>query len=271
MNSYWPEQFVNNHYLLLLPDELIKLILFNLNYKEIVLFTLTCKRVYSIDLKPLLEKIKYKGFPRKEKKCIIYNLSNIPDENKILHHLFNNNAIYGDLIVFDCQYVGNVFLNKCQIRIFDGSKLIKLLCNTNHFAPLLPFDFKVIENNVPIDYWNDNTLPIHILNTHVVWFNNKLVSDQFKIEYGLLKDSSLYGLWTYFNYKGQRYRIIYDYPMHEDENIHVDNINYNILNYDHLYDMINGFNNKLSNDYCRFLISSDGDCYKNDGFTLFYY
>lgn len=145
-----------------LPDEILETILFNLYCKDIIQFKISNKKYNSLNLD--LDKIKYKGFPRAEGKSKLYNLNDkqidISDENNMLNYLFDNNIIYGDMIIYNCKYIGKILMRSCEIRIFDGIKLQKLnsstvsFYKTSYHPARLPVNFRVIENNVPINYWN---------------------------------------------------------------------------------------------------------------------
>jgi len=77
----------------------------------------------------------------------------------MLKFKYRNDFIRGDLIYFD---------NKACL-IFDGHKLMEI---KSKFGIYLPNKFRVIENNIPLDYW------IYFPCTDIIWFDQSKVQEQ---------------------------------------------------------------------------------------------
>lgn len=90
--------------------------------------------------------------------------------------------IRGDIINFDSREV-----------IFDGHKLLNL-------SSILPQKFRVIENNVPINYWDRYSTT----EGKVIWFDQTTVKDQVikDVRYDWIEGAS-----TYFEYNDKIYTI----------------------------------------------------------------
>ena len=118
----------------------------------------------------------------------------------------------GDLIIFDDE---SSYRNR-NIRIFNGEYIIELEPDKAGYRKL-PSQFRVIEGNVPITYWDDidseDPTEEGISQYTVVWFNHVPVRDQCleNMWYGRIEDGE-YAVFTTFTYKDQgEYRIIFDY------------------------------------------------------------
>ncbi len=116
--------------------------------------------------------------------------------------------VKGDLILFDSvpRYRND------GVAIFDGRRIINIFDQIDEYGSLPP-QFRVIEDNVPINYWthfDDNTRGI--THNYIVWFNHALVRDQClaNLQYGPADDGSDC-VFTRFQYNHRNYRIIFDY------------------------------------------------------------
>lgn len=161
-----------------LPYELWEGILMDLNYNKIEIL---CSKYLQIDdyckNNDIIEKIKYKNYPRFSGHCGAHDVSSfsnlIPELNEIdinklditeqddlfqlneildktLKLLYEKNTelIYGDLVCFNGL---NDFYNK-GIFIFNGCKIIPLDDIAEYKA--LPKEFIILNNDVPINYWS---------------------------------------------------------------------------------------------------------------------
>lgn len=113
--------------------------------------------------------------------------------------------VKGDLIVFE-EAAG---YRNSGVTIFDGNKIIPLDYTIDDYGSL-PSIFHVIENDVPITYWQDTATEHGIVHNNIVWFNHKLVLNQCgtNITYGPLPDK--YAIYTWFQYNSQIYYIVLD-------------------------------------------------------------
>ncbi len=100
-----------------------------------------------------------------------------------------SNLVTGDLI-----YLSDLD----QFLIFDGNQIIPLVNGC------VPQQFRVIEGNVPTNYWSSSPRDF-------VWFDHTFVYNQCleNIQYGLVNDR--YSIFTTFVYQNKTYKIIYDY------------------------------------------------------------
>lgn len=251
-------------------EEILEIIFTNLNCKSLILISRTCKR---FNIECILNKRKNDGFPRKEGKCILHqiedetliNIMTHPNINSIIsNYIYDTNmdVIRGDFVIISkschTQYVR--FDNNYKISIFNGLKLIDLENDGEQIKnKLLPREFCVIENNVPITYWvNDQLRMWCIFDIYSIWFNHSSVKDQCltNIKYDmLLVNQTIYHLYTYFKYNNNHYYIICDY-LHYDGNELGKNINsYNlkIENDDNKLYIINEFRKKLNSNNVNFV------------------
>ena len=183
----------------------------------------------------------------------------------------NMDVIRGDFIIItkSChmQYIS--FDNNYKISIFDGLKLIDLENNGKITKnTLLPREFYVIENNVPVNYWFNDQLRrwSTIFDVYSVWFNHSSVKDQCltNIKYDMLfDDQTIYHVYTYFKYNNNYYYIICDYLNYDNSkfgtNINLDNLK--IENDDTKLYIINKFRETLNSDNINF---SSNNLFKNN-------
>jgi hypothetical protein len=245
----------------LLP-ELLDIIFSNLNCKSLIIVSRTCKK---FNVKHIIEKKKYDGFPRKEGKCklhqitdkLLIDLIKDPNINSITtNYVYDNkmDIIRGDIVIITkpCN-VNYVRLdNDYKVSIFDGLKLI----DTNN--KLLPSEFQVIKNNVPINYWYNNQMRTWcVFNVYSIWFDHSSVKNEClnNIKYGLQFDNpNNYSLYTYFNYNNKIYYILCDYLESDtqdlSENINYDN--YEIINEETKFIFTCEFYKKLNSDHVEF-------------------
>jgi hypothetical protein len=198
----------------MIPSEIWKYILLNLNHKNICLFSKTCKYFRNLCRKEnIFEERKWLGFPRKEEHCKVHDMREFAGHNEyvsddislydllltakyngygfdriqnlILDELYGTNTdlVRGDLIILHDDGCTNMGL-----YLFDGIKIIELQYNS---VSSLPKDFTVINNNIPIDYWrhitkwkkNNNFIDYIIVNRgirgrHKIWFDHICVQKQ---------------------------------------------------------------------------------------------
>jgi hypothetical protein len=252
-----------------LPKEILETIFFNLNCKSLILVNRTCK---NFNIENILNKKKHDGFPRKEGKCILHqiqdqsllNMMTNPNINSIMsNYIYDTNMDVGrgDFVIISkpCHTQYERSDNDYKLRIFDGLKLIDLENDGRQRENiLLPRQFNVIENNVPIKYWvNDQLCKWTIFDVYSVWFDHSSVRDQClnNIKYDLLfDDPTKYSVYTHFKYKNNDYYIICDYLMYDGnewgENINT--INLKIENDDTKLYIMNKFRKKLNNDNIKF-------------------
>ena len=213
----------------LLPLEVLKQILVTLDRKTIKFMHQISSGVRKLNLQELLKLRRLAGYPRSSKHCMAHHIPAsivmskfeedlLTDQNFqiAIKYLDNINAdvVKGDLIIFDAEAgyrnVGKV--------IYDGQKIINLNCDIDEYGSL-PMEFHVIENDIPIKYWEDNYKErfksLHVIgidHNTIVWFNHRLVRDEClaNIKYGLIKNDK-YGIYTTFIYDGKEYKIIRDY------------------------------------------------------------
>lgn len=222
----------------LLPEEIWREIFLSLRYKEVkslsmisLQFSKLCKD------ENIIQKLKMRGFPRKSGCCerhdvhkfvgyyhgdilpSLYDLLlvasydfNIKEfnrlQNLVLDELYNTgvNLVRGDLILYEKNSNNN------GVYIFDGLNIIELdyKVKTDGF---LPDEFTVINDNVPINYWN-----VGIKNSQEFWFDHKLVKKQCIDNIKYINMNNIDYVFTNFNYNDINYSII-DYCNNEDINI----------------------------------------------------
>jgi len=116
-----------------------------------------------------------------------------------LSYLRKNNAdlVKGDLIIFDAV----AGYRNDGVAIFDGVSIINLSYEPDDYGNL-PKSFRVIEDNVPINYWStENGLP-GISHNNIVWFDHSKVLTQCL--------HNIRHLSTSFIYNDEQYRIVYE-------------------------------------------------------------
>lgn len=141
----------------------------------------------------------------------------------------NINLKKGDLIVIE-------FADGYDIElIFNGHKLIDLYYDENILGSMLPKDFKVIESEFPIHYWdkcyNDDCEYRKYLESdyfhynNIVWFNHNLVKEQclanIKQFNGVLSTTFEFNDLDYTIYLDMEYRS----DEYSEENIDEENLN----------------------------------------------
>lgn len=187
----------------------------------------------------IIEKQKMMGFPRESGHCKNYDIihshlkllrkaiinkegvENVLD--KILNQLYERNyeLIRGDLINFDKLY--------SEIFIFDGCDIIigtKIYGGGHYF---IPEEFTVVNNNIPIEYWDynkktENNITIKSglrFNRHI-WFNHSSVKQQC-ID-NICYDDIQYVSYTWFIYNDTYYVIAlnnqsYDHKLKQFKNV----------------------------------------------------
>lgn len=130
-----------------------------------------------------------------------------PDVNRVIFDLYYNtfprpegcniyyytgNVVYGDIVIDD-KY------DMCTKSIYDGNKLVNAR-NQDNFQL-----FKIIYNNVPIDYWVKKFQGVYFPYTQDM--KEQCIKG---ITYGLLANK-LYGFYTTFIYNNKQYRIIFNH------------------------------------------------------------
>lgn len=203
-----------------------------------------CKNIYYFkelcDKNNLIKRRKIKGFPRETGSCKIYTYD-LCDESSLIKDM-NNKAskeLYGcpidlekenikillNYIIYELNYnlirgdlihlVGiiNIYL------IFDGCNIIDLVKREDDFD-IIPEEFTVINNNIPINYFN------YIYNKHI-WVNSLSIQDQLINNIYYNKEEDI--IYTKFNFNNIIYKIEfkYDYPVYKTYCQYNDNI-YNV-------------------------------------------
>lgn len=136
------------------PDEIWFNIFNNFNGRDITIMSMTSKNFNKlISDSNIINKIKFRGFPRKEGQCKIHDISTIEENITTLSkYLYDNNY---DLVRGDFIYVGDKIPGYEKIYVFDGVKLLNLLKHRffHNYRMVLPKDFIIDNDNIPIDYW----------------------------------------------------------------------------------------------------------------------
>lgn len=147
--------------------------------------------------------------------------------------------VKGDVVHFEAQ---SCCYHNSQ-AFYDGEKLIEL----SHVGECggLPDVFHVIENNVPIKYWDD------CLNSSIVYFDYALVKDQClqNIQYGLV--GTMYRIYTSFIYNKEEYKIMMHYTYEYDDD-DVDELTEEIKNENVKLKLLQQFKNELSKNHTAF-------------------
>ena len=208
----------------LLPLEILNSIFIRLERKIIKFIHHVSNNARKLNLSELLDLRRIRTFPRLDSERFWYMIpegiitikDNYPTEDDMdimLRYLesTDQDLVYGDLITFKNEW-------NC---IFDGRKIKNLDYDINEYGSL-PKEFHVIENNVPIKYWNK------MLDNNIVWFNHRLIRNQCisNIQYGFIIDDT-YGIFTDFEYNNKNYRMIIDYSESHCE--YIDHVNFEIL------------------------------------------
>jgi len=208
------------------PKELWVKILLNLNCKDVdVLINKSLQFKNLINDENIKERVKMRGFPRLSGHCESFDVSQFVDDmnhelssrnflteeifNYILEKLYdsNYNLVRGDLICFEGL---NSYRND-GVYIFNGNKIVELSYEIDDYGHL-PEEFTVINNNVPIRYWQYNEDHKGISHNNLVWFDHKLVKQQCIDNIIDVNDE----LFTTFKYNNKIYKI-YAYRSEFDE------------------------------------------------------
>lgn len=236
----------------ILPLELWELILMNLTCKEILHISDVSPQFKEIiEKNNIFEKRKYLGFPRPEGHCYSHDVSGsqtqkiyiddmsssyyLNELDKMLDYLYDRDLVRGDLIMS----TNNKNATNAGIFIFDGHKITYIEYKLNVHG-YLPYEFNIIENDVPPLYWSINALQsLKPYDPHrrgincnrIVWFDHVKVQDQciknvsHKNIYDEDGDLECY-IFTTFIYNNKSYKIRYRYSQHEDNDPEtIDNIN----------------------------------------------
>ena len=195
-----------------------------------ILLDLNCRDIDSITNKQLndlviendiREKIKFRGFPRTSGHCVAFDVSTFEftsdtwlitqDElDQTLDFLYDkkSNVVRGDLICFNGL---NNYRND-GVWIFDGCEIISLDYDDIDDYGSLPQEFTVINNGVPIRYWENTEKDKGIDNNNVVWFDPEPVRQQCLDNIVDIDDN----LFTTFKYNDKTYTI-YDHRSFFDD------------------------------------------------------
>lgn len=202
-----------------LQEELILTITNFLKPKQIVLLNRINKQFSKLDTKSLIIKHNSKHFPRPEgqakvhqikyKSCQIEDIYDETDvKEKITRAVYccyndGTDLVKGDIFKFDESSPTGTWqgIN----AIFDGEQMIPYKHNTS--VLLLPSSLHVIENKVPIRYWDitfNNHWCLYKFDT-VVLFNHSLIKQQCldNIKYNKI-------LHTTFLFNDIEHKIVYD-------------------------------------------------------------
>jgi len=171
-----------------------------------------------------------------------YSEDDFPQEiylNKALMYLQEEgmDLVKGDLVIFGSEHE---YSNK-GVTIYDGKNIVGLCYDGPYDHGHLPPVFHVIEDDVPINYWEHRNKscsnPVRgIEHSTMVWFNISTVWVDVltNIDYGPINNGASstidddgidhknimfehilpeFGLFTKFRYNNKEYRIIFDYPL----------------------------------------------------------
>lgn len=124
-----------------------------------------------------------------------------------LEYLRNEHADLrrGDII----RYTEDAGYRNNGVVIFDGEKIVPLYYEVDDYDSL-PQEFRVIEGEVPINYWHYGD-DEGISHNTIVWFDHQHVREQAlaNIKFGKIETGD-WMLYTTFVYNGKEYRIIID-------------------------------------------------------------
>lgn len=239
-----------------IPHEILQIILFELNYKAIKsIIPLISLRFSKLNLTELLQRRITKGYPRHQGFCDVHiipqNIMKIITNNMIttreiilnkgIDYLCTKNIdiIKGDILIIESYH--GISIN----AIFDGCRAITIEHYSNSKSRkrvmLLAPTCHVIEDNVPIKYWNyENS--VYGINIYHVWFNHLLVQDECisNIQYGLINDK--YAIFTTFVYDDIIYKIVFAYYYPSNT---MNRNNFQILNDKHIEKCIGMFTNAM--------------------------
>lgn len=193
------------------PKEIWINILLDLNCKDIDNISNNSMQFNDlINKENIKERVKMRGFPRSSGHCaaidalkFVKEFNENSEEDVYTYvldklHDLNYNLVRGDLICFDGL---NSYRND-DVYIFDGCKIINLWDDIDDYGSLLR-EFTVINNGVPINYWENTENDKGIDHNHIVWFDHKSVKKQC-IDNIIEIDGNLF---TTFKYNDEIYKI----------------------------------------------------------------
>ena len=139
-----------------------------------------------------------------------------------LQYLRENQSdlVKGDLVIFDATagYRNN------GVSIFDGVYIINLDDSPDEYGNL-PQQFRVIEDGVPITYWeyvDDTDNGKGVDHNLIVWFDHSKVLQQCLSNIGTSDlGTDTMQVFTTFTYDGKDYRIVYQYPEDLDDSVEI--------------------------------------------------
>jgi len=166
-----------------------------------------------------------RGFPRDGGHCAAFDVSNflydIPGvENEesidtvndlVLDYIYDftdYKLVKGDLICF----TGLDDYRNQGVSIFDGCKIINLDYDIDDYGSL-PEEFTVINDGVPIRYWENTEKDKGIDHNHLVWFDHRIVKQQLIDNVTEIDDN----LFTSFEYNDKTYKIYDHLSFFDDE------------------------------------------------------
>lgn len=227
-----------------LPKEIWKQILLQLRYKEV---SNLCDISYEFNElcrdENIIEELKMRGFPRVSGYCESHDvhkfagyhddiLPSLYDlllsasynfdikefdrlQNLVLDELYGTEVdlVRGDTIFLEDHY----HKHNNGAYIFDGLNMIELDYKIKEDG-FLPEEFTVINNNVPLNYWDYSELRY----CGEFWFNHKLVKRQCidNLNYITLNNTDY--VFTTFNHNNSHY-VITDYCKNEDVHLKLNN------------------------------------------------
>jgi hypothetical protein len=150
---------------MLLPELWVK-IFEQLDCATILNIKLTCRYFNNlVNQHDIYMKRKFSGFPRPEGACRTIKICGMFLENNISKYLQKEKVdlIRGDAIHFASYVIEDKYY------IYDGQQLLNLGDNENIF---LPNKFRIINNNVPVDYWEN------IQANYTLWFDPTEIREQ---------------------------------------------------------------------------------------------
>lgn len=266
-----------------LPQDVLIPILLNLTCKSLKMICGVSHKFQDFCLKHnIMHTRKYQGYPRSNGHCNVFYIPDplfsigyriLSDVNKFLlkalNTLYDRNIdlIRGDIVVF--KDPNKPTKDIIQVYMFNGCKLEDLNYTYDIYEGNLPLDYRVIENGIPIKYFNTKGG----LSNTIVWFNHIPMREQClsNIEYRLLNeygDYEDYGIITSFMYAGKGYQIIFEYTELKYEEY--DHKNLKFYKEDSALEAINDLKKVLrSNKPIKFTNTSDSYDYIDNDHTLF--
>ncbi len=228
----------------MLPELWVKTTEF-LNGKDITILSLISKNLNFI-VNNIIKKIRFKGFPRKEGKCMVYEIT-----SEVISYDINFFSRYCYSHNYDCVRGDVICINPVNlICIFDGIKLLPMIMHDQYpkITYILPKELAFIDHSIPLDYYYRSSVALRdiykidmqLMVPDYLWIDNKLIMDNC-VELGYAENHAFPGhdrRYVKFKLKDKIYNVInYDPKL-----IHNDLLllcNYYITNkgYDyHVYD-----------------------------------